>query len=96
MRRVALCLCLALALASTGEAQRQERKKEAIPMKRAIEIALAAVKERLDRWKEGCEISVLPSGSDWSVQLEPTPTGPGLDVLVLVHPDGSTSVYPGF
>jgi hypothetical protein len=96
LRRTLLCLSLALALATSSEARRQEKKPEAIAMKRAVEIALDAVKERLDRWKGGCRISVLPSGSDWSVQLEPRPMGPGLDVLVLVHPDGSTTLYPGF
>ncbi len=65
-----------------------------IDVKRAIEIALDAVKDRRQEWSQGCDIRLLKRADDWVMYLAPVAMGPGLDVIVTVHPDGSTIVAP--
>ena len=69
---------------------------QALPIRRAVDIAFGAIKERLPGWREGCEIRVRPSVEGWNVYFEPVPMGPGLDVMVTVRSDGSTEVAPGY
>jgi hypothetical protein len=73
-----------------------QAKPERIDMKHALKIALDALKDRPERWTGGCDIRVRRGEDDWALYFEPSPMGPGLDVMVIVHADGSTTIGPGY
>ena len=74
----------------------QSKSDTAMDIKRAVDIALDAVKERRVSWTKGCDIRIRRGDGDWRVYLEPIPMGPGLDVMVTVHADGSATIAPGY
>jgi hypothetical protein len=98
MKHLALfSFALALCLGGTTAGQEQSRRKPpSMSATQAIHIALDALGERPASWTKGCDIKVRPGHNDWAVFFEPIPMGPGLDVMVIVHADGSTMIGPGY
>jgi hypothetical protein len=93
-----LLLCAFLVGLTCGEvgAGRAGAAPEPIDIKRAIDIALEALKDRPIQWTNGCNIRVRRGKDDWALYFEPVPMGPGFDVMVIVHADGSTTIAPGY
>lgn len=99
MRRRQLFLLFAVLVAcSSGDGSAVVHVPEhgQVDIKRALELGFRALGDRPDRWRDGCNIRIRPGKDDWSIYFEPVPMGPGLDVMVIVHPDGTTTIGPGY
>ena len=97
MKRAQLyALLLSCLVTSLAMPLRRAAAREPITIQQAVDLAIKALHDRPASWRQGCDIRVRPGKGDWSVNFEPIPMGPGLDVMVIVHSDGSTTVAPGY
>jgi hypothetical protein len=74
----------------------EKRAQSVLSEDKAIEIAVAAVREAKRFSGAECDIRIRKHGDGWVVLFVFLPAGPGLDVLVKVSPDGSHQILPTY
>lgn len=77
-------------------AKRVLASPQAIDLKQAVSLAIDALGKQPKQWTQGCNVRVRPGTDDWAIYFEPIPMGPGFDVMVVIHKDGSATVTPGY
>lgn len=106
MRSLALCIAAWVALASGDSGSSAQlagapakpfgEAAEPLEFPRALDLAMRALGKEPVKWHKGCDIRLRRGEKYWTVIFEPVPMGPGFDVMVVVHDDGSTIVAPGY
>jgi len=97
MKHLNLSVCVLLTVVGLSEASaRDAGNAKGIDVRRAIDVALAALEDQPARWltRRGFEARVSSEQGDWTIVFLPVGGPMGSQVSVAVKSDGNTTVVP--